>query len=126
MSGYAFDTNILTDALMGYQPAHNELRRASSGGGRSWISRIVWIEVMSKSEASLLREMDYFLSGFSIDEIDGEIGARAAAIRRERPRLKAPDAIVLATALTRGRVLVTRNSKDFPVEMPGIRIPYIL
>lgn len=36
------------------------------------------------------------------------------------------DAIILATALTRGRVLVTRNIKDFPAEMPGIRVPYTL
>jgi predicted nucleic acid-binding protein len=51
---------------------------------------------------------------------------RAAALRRERPRLKLPDAIILATAQTRGRVLVTRNTKDFPAEMPGIRVPYVL
>jgi predicted nucleic acid-binding protein len=36
------------------------------------------------------------------------------------------DAIILASALTRGRVLITRNTKDFPAEMPGIRIPYTL
>ena len=66
------------------------------------------------------------LSGFSVDEIDEEIALRAAALRRERPRLKSPDAIILATAQTRGRVLITRNTKDFPAEMPGIRVPYIL
>lgn len=87
---------------------------------------MVWIEVLSKGSAIELRRAEAFLSGFNIDEIDAEIGARAAALRRERSRLRSPDAIILATALTRGRVLVTRNTKDFPAAMPGIRVPYTL
>ena len=67
-----------------------------------------------------------FLSRFGIDEIDEEISLRAAALCRERPRLKSPAAIILATAQIRGRVLITRNTKDFPAEMPGIRVPYTL
>ena len=67
-----------------------------------------------------------FLSRFGLDEIDEEISRRAAALRRERPRLKSPDALILATAQIRGRVLITRNTKDFPAEMPGIRVPYTL
>ena len=35
-------------------------------------------------------------------------------------------AIVLASAQSTGRILVTRNITDFPAEMPGIRIPYTL
>jgi predicted nucleic acid-binding protein len=67
-----------------------------------------------------------FLDRFGLDEIDDEISHRAAALRRERPRLKSPDAIILATAQIRGRILVTRNTRDFPASMPGIRIPYTL
>lgn len=126
MSGYAFDSNIVIDALRGYTASHTELRRALERGGRLWISRLVWIEVMSKGSGEGLRRAERFLAGFGLDEVDEEIGARAAALRRERPRLKLPDAIILATALTRGRVLVTRNTKDFPAEMPGIRVPYTL
>ncbi len=81
---------------------------------------------MSKSSGTELREMERFLAGFAIDEIDSEIADRAAALRRERKGIRLPDAIILATALVRGRVLVTRNIKDFPAEMPGIRIPYTL
>lgn len=124
MSGFAFDSNIIIDALRGFRQAHAELQRASSIGGRLWISRLVWIEVMSKGSGEGLRRAEYFLTGFAIDEIDEEIGVRAASLRRERPRLKLPDSVILATALTRGRILVTRNTKDFPAAMPGIRIPY--
>lgn len=126
MSGFAFDSNIIIDTLKGIPQARGELEWAVQRGGRVWISRVVWIEVMSKGEGEGLRRAQTLLSGFGIDEVDEEIAARAAALRRERPRLKAMDAIILASALTRGRVLVTRNTKDFPAAMPGIRVPYTL
>ena len=91
-----------------------------------WISRMAWIEVLSKGNDEVVRDAVLFLSRFGLDEIDDEISHRAAALRRERPRLKSPDAIILATAQIRGRVLITRNTKDFPAEMPGIRVPYTL
>lgn len=125
MSGFAFDSNILIDTLRGIPKARAEIERAKQQG-RLWISRMVWIEVLSKGEGEGLRRAQILLSGFGVDEVDEEIAARAAALRRERPRLKLPDAVILATALTRGRVLVTRNTRDFPAEMPGIRIPYSL
>ena len=125
MSGFTFDSNILIDTLRGFPEGRAELQRAAQRG-RVWISRMVWVEVMSKGEGQGLKRAEMLLSGFGVDEVDAEIGERAAALRRERPSLKAPDAIILATALTRGRVLVTRNTKDFPAEMPGIRIPYNL
>ncbi|PKP88110.1 MAG: VapC toxin family PIN domain ribonuclease [Alphaproteobacteria bacterium HGW-Alphaproteobacteria-16] len=126
MSGFTFDTNILIDALKGYVPARDELRRATSDGARAWISRMVWIEILSKGAGESLRRAEILLSGFGIDEIDAEIASRAASLRRERQRLRAPDAIILATAMLRGRILVTRNTKDFPANMPGIRVPYTL
>ncbi|MCU0728907.1 MAG: PIN domain-containing protein [Sphingopyxis sp.] len=126
MSGFAFDSNIIIDTLRGFPQGRAELERAVQRGGRVWISRIVWIEVMSKGDGEGLRRAEILLSGFGVDEVDEEITSRAAALRRDRPRLKAMDAIILASALTRGRVLVTRNIKDFPAEMPGIRIPYRL
>ena len=126
MSGFTFDSNIVIDALAGFSPAKTEIRRASSSGSRAWISRIVWIEVLSKGTADKLKDATAFLSGFAIDEIDEEIANRAAALRRERARLKLPDSVILATALVRGRVLVTRNIHDFPATVPGIRVPYIL
>jgi len=126
MSGYSLDANILIDALLGYDPAHREMTRIAATGSRMWISRMAWIEALSKGSDVIVRDALQFLGRFGLDEIDDEISHRAAALRRERPRLKWPDAIILATAQSRGRVLVTRNTKDFPAEMPGIRIPYKL
>ena len=126
MSGYSFDANIVIDALLGIEDARAELKRATSGGAKAWISRMVWLEVMSKGSEIEARDTELFLQGFAIDEIDREIATRAAALRRQRARLRSPDAIILATALVRGRVLITRNTKDFPAAMPGIRVPYTL
>jgi predicted nucleic acid-binding protein len=126
VSGYAFDANILIDALAGYPPARTEIQRAAASGARPWISRMAWIEVLSKGDEGVVREALAFLSRFGLDEIDDEISRRAAGLRRDRPKLKSLDAIILATAQTRGRVLITRNTKDFPAEMPGIRVPYQL
>jgi predicted nucleic acid-binding protein len=126
MSGFSLDANILIDVLLDHEPAREEIKRIAEQGARMWISRMAWIEVLSKGSDATVREALNFLGRFGLDEIDDEISHRAASLRRERPRLKTPDAIILATAQSRGRVLVTRNTKDFPAEMPGIRVPYTL
>ena len=126
MSGYSLDANIVIDALLDHEPAHHELMRIARSGARMWISRMAWIEVLSKGDDGLVRQALQFLGRFGLDELDDEISHRAAALRRERPRLRSPDAIILATAQIRGRILVTRNTKDFPASMLGVRIPYTL
>ena len=126
MSGFAFDADIIIDAMAGYPLARGEIARAVVGGSRAWVSRMAWIEVLSKGNEVVVREAVAFMSRFGLDEVDEEIALRAAQLRRERPRLKTPDAVIFATAQLRGRVLVTRNTKDFPANMPGIRVPYIL
>lgn len=126
MSGFAFDTGIVLDILAGHVGARAEIERALAQGGRPWLSRLTWAEVLSQATPGCLHEVEAFMDGFSIDEVDEEIAGRAAALRRERTGLGLLDATVLATALTRGRVLITRNTNDFPAQMPGIRIPYTL
>jgi predicted nucleic acid-binding protein len=126
VSGFTFDTGVVVDILAGHEPARLELQRALSRGGRPWLSRLTWASILSDSTPACLRDVEAFLAGFSVDEIDEEIASRAAALRRERRQMSLLDATVLATAMTRGRVLITRNSTDFPATMPGIRIPYTL
>ena len=126
MSGFAFDANIIIDALGGYPPARAEILRAVSSGAQAFVSRMAWIEVLSKGDEAVVRGARSFMSRFGIDEINEEIALRAASLRRERPLLRTPDAIILATAQLRGRVLITRNTRDFPSELPGIRVPYTL
>lgn len=122
MSTASFDSNILIDALNGYERAERELERVSE----SWISRVTWIEVMSRVDEATVAPTRLLLSAFKVDELDTQIAERAALLRNERRSLKVADAIILASAQVRGRILVTRNTKDFPANMPGIRVPYTI
>ena len=126
MSGYAFDANILIDAINGIDLARAEIWQAHQTGSRIYLSRVAWIEVLSKGGSTELGVLGEFLLRFTIDELDATIAARAAALRRQRARLKSADAIILASAQVHHRVLVTRNTKDFPADMPGVRVPYTL
>jgi hypothetical protein len=56
---------------------------------------------------------------------DGEM-AEQAVLARRKFRMRLSDAIILARALVHNRLLVTRNSKDFPEDLSGVRIPYRL
>lgn len=93
---------------------------------RAWISRMTWIEVMSGVPDAAATETEAFLRLFGMREIDEAIARRAAALRQHRGRFRSPDAIILASAQLAGWTLVTRNTRDFPAGMPGIRVPYTL
>lgn len=121
MSDPFFDTNIVIDWLNRKAPARAELSRYN----RHRISRIAWAEVLAGEP---LESRDYvreLIAPFEIVEVDGRI-AQAAADIRHRTSMKLLDALILATAQINGAILVTRNTRDFPATMPGIRVPYTL
>ena len=120
MSEAVFDSNILIDALKDVRAARQELLRYN----RRYISRVSWIEVMVGALPDDSARAEGFLDYFKVIELNEEISRHAAVLRSQRPSLKAMDAIMLASAQTTGRILITRNTKDFPANMPGIRVPY--
>ena len=122
MSEYLFDTVILIDALRDVAAAKKELLRQK----RNWISRITWIEILACARADETEAVEDFLRNFSLIELSEEIGRRAAAIRSQKPSISIADAVIWASAQISGKILVTRNSKDFPAQLPGIRVPYTL
>lgn len=124
MSGYSLDANIVIDALSGRAAAKREIERV--GLTSVSLSRMAWIEVLSEGTSADIAAAKDFMSAFDIDEMNADVAERAAALRRERVRLRSPDAIILATSQLRGRTLITRNTRDFPADMPGIRVPYTL
>jgi predicted nucleic acid-binding protein len=114
-----FDSNIVIDWLNDSQAATNELARYP----RHRISRIVWTEVLAGEPLERRDEIAQIIAPFEIVELDARI-ALAAADFRHRMRIKLLDAYIFATAQVNGAILVTRNTKDFPAQMPGIRVPY--
>lgn len=121
MVGALFDTNILIDHLNAVPQARAEIERY---GDRA-ISIITWMEVMVGADADVAEPTRHFLGGFTVVELDDGIAERAVALRRTH-RIKLPDAVIWGTAQATGRLLVTRNTRDFPVNDPGIREPYAL
>lgn len=120
MSEAVFDSNILIDALKDIHSAQRELLRYQ----RLFISRISWIEIMVGALPDDATRAESFLSHFRVIELNEEIARHAAVLRSQRRSLKTLDAIILASAQTTSRILVTRNTKDFPAVWPGIRVPY--
>jgi predicted nucleic acid-binding protein len=115
-----FDTCILIDYLRGILQARAECDRHVDRA----ISVISWMEVMAGAAAANEDETRAFLLNFYLLPLTPEIAERAVTIRRGN-KIKLPDAIIQATAEMDGRVLVTRNTRDFS-SAPGIQIPYTL
>ena len=117
-----FDTNILVDLVNGVPAARHELR----GYENPSASIVTWIELMVGARAvddeQSARRLIRF---FDIRPLTEEVANRAVRIRAET-RIKLPDAIIWATAQAMQCLLVTRNTRDFPVDDPGIRVPYTL
>mgnify|MGYP001238889619 CR=1 FL=1 len=121
MVGALFDTNILIDHLNAVPEARNEIERFDSRA----VSIITWMEVMVGAGAELIEPTRLFLEGLKVIALDDDIANRAVELRRAH-RIKLPDAVIWATAQVTLRLLVTRNTKDFPPGDPGIREPYTL
>jgi predicted nucleic acid-binding protein len=116
-----FDTNILIDYLNAVPQARTELQRYTDRA----VSIITWMEVMVGASHDLEAATRSFLNGFDVVAVDERIAERAVGLRRSH-RIKLPDAVIWATAQVHAMLLVTRNTKDFPANDPGVRVPYSL
>ena len=119
MSDPFFDTNILIDWLNDSPKAIAELGRYR----KHRISRVVWTELLAGVPLEERDTLQRMLSSLEVVEIDARIATAAADIRYRSP-MKLMDAYILATAQVNGAILITRNIKDFPEKIPGIRVPY--
>jgi predicted nucleic acid-binding protein len=114
-----FDTNLLIDYLNGVSEAGAEIARYDQG----FVSVLTWMEIMVGAAAPVAAATEAFLSGFGLIPVDDAVARRAIAVRREY-RIKLPDAIIWASAQVNNMLLVTRNTKDFPADDPGVRVLY--
>jgi hypothetical protein len=116
-----FDTNILIDYLRGIPQARAECDKHSDRA----VSIITWMEVMAGSTAANEADARTCLLNFYTLPLPTEVAERAFLLRRAG-KIKLPDAIIQATSEAAGRILITRNTRDFPPGTPGVRIPYTL
>jgi predicted nucleic acid-binding protein len=116
-----FDTNILIDFLNAVPQARREIAKYNDKA----ISVISWMEVMVGAESEVETLTRAFLDTFRIVPLADDVAERAVELRREH-RIRLPDAVVWASADVHSMLLVTRNTKDFAADAPGIRVPYTL
>ena len=116
-----FDTCILIDYLNGTPQARTELERHDDRA----ISIITWMEVMAGTSEVDESPIRSFLLSFRVLPLTQDVAEQSFALRRQR-KIKLPDAIIEATARVNDRILMTRNTRDFPAEESGISIPYVL
>jgi predicted nucleic acid-binding protein len=114
------DSDVLLDFLDGYAAAAREIGRYRE----CCISIISWIEVLAGARTEADEDIRRgFLAHFRVVPLTPRVAEEAVALRRKH-RLKLPDAIIWASAVSESCLLVSRNTKDFPAEQPGVRFPY--
>ena len=114
------DSDVLIDYLQGVPAAREELARYR----RPLCSTITFTELLASARTAAERQAAAALLGsLGRVELTEDIARRAVELRQTL-RLKLPDAIVLASAEVEGCILVTRNTRDFPVGDPRVRFPY--
>ena len=116
-----FDTNILIDYLNGIPAARDEILRYRERA----VSIVTWMEVMVGTTPQTEAGTRAFLGTFEVLPLTDLVAEEAVALRRMH-RIRLPDAVIWASALTSASLLVTRNSRDFPPDRPEVRIPYVL
>ena len=88
------------------------------------ISVVTWMEVLAGPRNDDEEDViELFVRDFRVVELTRQVARSAVQIRRAH-RVRLPDAIIWASARVESALLVTRNTKDFPADDPGVRRPY--
>jgi predicted nucleic acid-binding protein len=111
---YLLDTNVIIDYLHSSLPKRAMQAIAAIVDDNSVLSVITQMETLGFNYASPLERMnvEIFISGSTVLMINEDIVAKTIAIRKSR-KIKLPDAIIAATALSNHLTLISRNAKDF-------------
>lgn len=110
---YLIDSNALIDYLSGSLPNAGKAFMDQVINAIPFVSVISKIEVLgykSTEEASIL--LSGFLNDSIVINLQDEIVDKTIEIRKEY-KIKTPDAIIAATAITCKFILISRNEKDF-------------
>ena len=115
------DTNVLIDYLQGRSEAARELERYEAIEVSAVSAAELWSGATTDARERAVRALLATCVVVSVEEV---VAHEAGWLRRSR-RVRLPDALVWATARTRGHLLVTRD-EGFPADAPEVRHPYRL
>ncbi|MEJ9230289.1 PIN domain-containing protein [Peribacillus butanolivorans] len=124
MAKVIFDTNFYTDLLSGYPKVVETFTKHIIENDSILMPTIIMHEVLSNSKYETEPATQQAVDGYirlAKDNITGlteEIAKKAAEIRRHyriqhNNKLKAPDAIIAATAMLHDATLISNNYSDF-------------
>lgn len=118
------DTDVIIDYLRGRSEAVAYLEALN---GPLFLSVITVAELYAGVREGRERvQLDLLVSAFTVIPIDQTIAITGGLYRREYSKSHGTglaDALIAATAVTRGLALVTLNKKHFPM-VPSLIMPY--
>ncbi len=107
---YLIDTNVLIEYLGRVLPDDVSVKVAAIIGEEFNISFVNKIEILG--HVSAVKEIGVFINTATVFYINEEVIERTVSLRKIS-KIKLPDAILAATAITYDLVLLTRNTDDF-------------
>jgi predicted nucleic acid-binding protein len=121
-----FDTNILIDALTGPPDVRSKALAEIAAANAPAISVITTFEILAGVATWDQADALALIDRFAQIEIDGDIALYAANLLRER-HLPMADALIVATAQTTGRTLISRDAKlASEADDPPVIVPYVI
>jgi predicted nucleic acid-binding protein len=113
MEQYLIDTNVVSDYFSASLPVNGLQFMDSVIDAIPNFSVITQIELLCwKTDTKKEQQIKDFISDSAIIDINPTIIMHCVNIRRNK-KVKTPDAIIAATALSQGFTLITNNEKDF-------------
>ncbi len=111
---YLLDTNAVINYLNAALPIEGMQLLSTIVDDESIISVITKMEALGFNFTSLSEQtaIEIFINSSNTIELNNDIINKTIDLRKTI-KLKLPDAIIAATALTLGLELITRNTKDF-------------
>lgn len=113
MEQYLIDTNAVSDYLANAFPLKGMQFMDTVIDAAPNLSIITQIELLCwNTENDIELNVKSFIADSIILNIDDNVIANCVAIRKGK-KIKTPDAIIAATALTHGLTLISHNTNDF-------------
>lgn len=121
MEQYLIDSNVVSDYLSASLSAAGIDFLDSVIDAGPNLSVISQIELLCwNTDKATTENVKNFIADSVILDISPDVIAHCVALRKDK-KIKTPDAIIAATALAHGFVLITNNEKDF-ANIKGLKI----